>query len=109
MHRTLKAETARPPRRSLAAQQRRFDWFRARYNTERPHEALGQRLPASLYDASPRPYPSSLLPIGYPGHYEGRRVSRNGGGRGGGRRVQMSHGLAGTDVGLPETDDGICG
>ena len=39
MHKTLKAETARPPRRTLAAQQRRFDWFRARYNTERPHES----------------------------------------------------------------------
>src|SRR5207245_5308010 len=32
MHKTLKAETARPPRRTLAAQQRRFDWFRHRYN-----------------------------------------------------------------------------
>src|SRR5437773_11688115 len=30
MHKTLKAETARPPRRTLAAQQRRFDWFRDR-------------------------------------------------------------------------------
>src|SRR5207247_594141 len=43
MHKTLKAETARPPRRTLATQQRRFDWFRDRYNTERPHEALGRR------------------------------------------------------------------
>jgi transposase InsO family protein len=67
MHKTLKADTARPPRRSLAAQQRRFDWFRARYNTERPHEALGQRLPASLYQPSPRSYPSRLLPISYRG------------------------------------------
>ena len=67
MHKTLKAETARPPRRTLAAQQRRFDWFRQRYNTERPHEALGQRLPARLYHASPRPCPTTLLPITYPG------------------------------------------
>src|SRR5436309_2646481 len=75
MHRTLKAETARPPRRSLAAQQRRFDWFRARYNTERPHEALGQRLPASLSQPSPRPYRTTLLPITYPWQYEARLVS----------------------------------
>ena len=107
MHKTLKAETARPPRRTLAAQQRRFDWFRARYNTERPHEALGQRLPASLYDASPRPYPSSLLPIGYPGHYEVRRVSRNGGVRWGSRWVNVSHVLAELDVGFEEIDDGL--
>jgi len=107
MHRTLKAETARPPRRSLAAQQRRFDWFRARYNTERPHEALGQRLPASLYQPSPRPYRTTLLPITYPGHYEVRRVSRNGGVRWGSRWVNVSHLLAELDVGFEEIDDGL--
>ena len=107
MHKTLKAETARPPRRTLAAQQRRFDWFRHRYNDERPHEALGQRLPASLYHASPRPYPATLLPITYPGHYEVRRVSRNGGIRWGSRWVNVSHVLAELDVGFEEIDDGL--
>ena len=107
MHKTLKAETARPPRRTLAAQQRRFDWFRHRYNDERPHEALGQRLPASLYHGSPRPYPTTLLPITYPGHYEVRRVSRNGGIRWGSRWVNVSHVLAELDVGFEEIDDGL--
>ncbi len=46
--------------RTLAAQQRRFDWFRQRYNAERRHEALDQRLPASLYQASPRSYRRAL-------------------------------------------------
>ncbi len=107
MHKTLKAETARPPRRTLAAQQRRFDWFRHRYNTERPHEALGQCLPASLYQASARPYPPTLLPVTYPGHYEVRRVSRNGGIRWGSRWVNVSHVLAELDVGFEEIDDGL--
>src|SRR5712691_11136399 len=107
MHKTLKAETARPPRRTLAAQQGRFDWFRHRYNAERPHEALGQRLPASLYQTSPRPYPPTLLPITYPGHYEVRRVSRNGGIRWGNRWVNVSHVLAELDVGFEEIDDGL--
>src|SRR6266705_1396148 len=107
MHKTLKAETARPPRRTLAAQQRRLDWFRHRYNAERPHEALGQRLPASLYHVSPRPYPAHLLPIAYPGHYEVRRVSRNGGIRWGSRWVNVSHVLAELDVGFEEIDDGL--
>jgi transposase InsO family protein len=40
MHRTLKAETTRPPAGSLAAQQRRFNVFREEFNHERPHEAL---------------------------------------------------------------------
>jgi len=107
MHKTLKAETARPPRRTLAAQQRRFDWFRQRYNAERPHEALGQQLPASVYHASARPYPTRLLPIAYPGHYEVRRVSRNGGIRWGSRWVNVSHVLAELDVGFEEIDDGL--
>src|SRR5216684_3464156 len=78
MHKTLKADTARPPQADLAAQQRRFDWFRQRYNTERPHEALGDATPASCYEPSPRPYCATLDPVGYPGHFERRRVSRNG-------------------------------
>jgi len=49
MHRTLKRETKRPPRGNLAAQQVRFNEFRKEYNDERPHEALGQETPASLY------------------------------------------------------------
>jgi len=40
---TLKAETADPTAATLAEQQRRFDEFRAVYNHERPHEALGFR------------------------------------------------------------------
>ena len=44
MHRTLKAEACRRPQGTRAAQQRRFDAFRAgesrhEYNAERPHEA----------------------------------------------------------------------
>jgi putative transposase len=42
MHRTLKAETARPAASNFAAQQRAFDAFKREYNHERPHEALGQ-------------------------------------------------------------------
>ena len=43
MHRTLKADTTRPPAPNLAAQQQRFARFRRRYNQDRPHEALGQQ------------------------------------------------------------------
>ncbi|MBK6922874.1 MAG: transposase [Deltaproteobacteria bacterium] len=48
MHRTLKRETARPPSSNHAAQQRRFDAFRRRFNDERPHEALGDATPGSI-------------------------------------------------------------
>jgi len=57
VHRTLNQETATPPAASLPAQQKRFDAFRTVYNNERPHEALGQQTPASLYAPAPRRYP----------------------------------------------------
>src|SRR2546428_143025 len=63
-------------------------------------EALGQPLPASLYQAPRRPSPAALLPITYPGHYEVGRVSRNGGIRWGSRWVNVSHVLAELDVGF---------
>jgi transposase InsO family protein len=54
MHRTLKAQTSRPPAANAAEQQSRFDVFRGHYNQERPHEALGQRVPAEIYAPSRR-------------------------------------------------------
>src|SRR5712691_8049021 len=53
------------------------------------------------------PTPPTLLPITYPGHYEVRRVSRNGGIRWGNRWVNVSHVLAELDVGFEEIDDGL--
>lgn len=58
MHRTLKEQTASPPMASLVEQQRCFDSFRADYNDRRPHEALGQKPPASCYEPSLRAMPS---------------------------------------------------
>jgi putative transposase len=115
MHRTLKAETAKPPAANLRAQQRVFDRFRREYNEERPHEAIGQRTPASLYHPSARAYPDKLPAIEYPGHFEVRRVSRNGGVRWRCHRSQgpgqpwlnVSHVLAGEYVGLEEVDTEI--
>jgi putative transposase len=106
LHRTLKAETTRPPASDRRAQQRTFDAFRAAYNTERPHEALGQQPPASVYTASPRAYPARLVALEYPAHYEVRLVSANGGLRWHFHRVSVSHLLAGEYVGLEEVADG---
>jgi hypothetical protein len=107
MHKTLKADTARPPQAHLGSQQRRFDWFRERYNSERPHEALADATPASCYAPSPRPYRATLEPVVYPGHFERRRVSHNGGIRWRHRWVNVSHLLAELEIGLKEIDDGL--
>ena len=47
LHRTLKAATIRPPRPTLAAQQRAFARFHHEYNTLRPHAALGEQPPTN--------------------------------------------------------------
>jgi len=107
MHRTLKARTARPPERNFPAQQRRFDAFRHEFNHERPHEALGQEVPASAYLLSDRPFPNKLPPLHYPAHFEVRRVSHNGGIRWNSRRINVSHLLAEQYVGLEEIDDSL--
>ena len=108
MHRTLKAATTRPPARDRAAQQRVFDAFRHEFNTERPHEALGQRPPAELYTAAAtRPYPATLPPLEYPAHFEVRRVSRNGGIRWHNAWVCVSHVLGEERIALEEIDDGV--
>ena len=107
MHRTLKADTARPPRADLRAQQQHFDAFRHRFNSERPHEALGDATPASCYTPSPRPYRTMLEPIVYPGHFERRLVSRNGGIRWNNRWVNASHLLAELEIGFEAIDDGL--
>jgi transposase InsO family protein len=60
-HRTLGEETASPPADDCSAQQRRFDLHRREYNRERPHEALGMRPPARIYQPSKRTYPRPLI------------------------------------------------
>ena len=65
-HRTLDIEVLRgPPFYDLAQAQQRFDAWRAVYNLERPHEALGYRVPASRYRPSVRAFPRTLPPIEY--------------------------------------------
>lgn len=78
MHRTLKAETASPPAPTVRGQQRAFDRWRVCFNEERPHEALGNRTPASVYTPSPRPYPERLTPVEYPDDLVVRIVQKNG-------------------------------
>ena len=107
MHRTLKHDTTRPPAADLEKQQRKFDAFRNFFNNERPHEALGQETPASVYHPSERAFPNRLPKIEYPAHYEVRRVSRNGGIRWHHHRVCVSHVLGEEYVGLEEIDDGL--
>lgn len=107
MHRTLKAEATRPPAGNLQAQQRKFNHFIDEFNNERPHEALDQQTPASVYESSPREMPDKIPPLEYPDRFEVRYVSANGGIRWNSSWVNVSIVCAGEYVGLEEIDDGI--
>jgi putative transposase len=107
MHRTLKAETTRPPGANLRAQQQQFTHFREEFNPARPHEALDMRTPAACYDPSPRAMPTKPPPLEYPDRFEVRYVSANGGIRWNHQWVNVSHVCIGEYVGLEEIDDGI--
>jgi putative transposase len=78
MHRTLKAETLKPPALNPKAQQERFDQWRWQFNTQRPHESLNQQIPSYYYQPSPRTYPIRLAHPSYPDDFHLRRVRHNG-------------------------------
>ncbi len=107
MHKDLKAETTLPPAANLSAQQRRFNTWRVDFNEVRPHEAHGQKTPASVYEPSSRPFPSKLQTPEYPAHFEVRKVSSNGGIRWHSEWVNVSHLLGGDYIGLEEVADDI--
>jgi transposase InsO family protein len=107
MHRTLKAETTRPPARDRASQQVLFDQFSSIFNYERPHEALGQQTPSTLYTPALRVFPATLPTPEYGGHFQVRRVDASGCMSFRGNKLFISEALVGEDVGLEEVDEGI--
>lgn len=104
-HRTLKDACCRPPAATLRAQQRAFDQCLAIYNTERPHEALGQTPPARHYTPSPRAYPAQLPDLIYPADCVFRKVRTDGTFRWRGTSVFLTEVLVGEWIGLRPTDD----
>jgi putative transposase len=107
MHRTLKRAAAQPPAPNARAQQRRFDVFRRHYNAERPHEALAQRTPASVYTLSPRPYPERLPEMIYPSYMHAHRVCDTGLIYWNAWRIYVGYLLAGEHVGIEPVGDGL--
>jgi hypothetical protein len=107
MHRTLKADTTRPPAANLPAQQRSFDRFRRCYNFQRPHETLHDQVPATLFTPSPRPYPSHIQQPSYPGHFQVRRVDTAGALKWHGSSLFIGKALRTEILGFQEIDNGI--
>ncbi len=105
MHRTLKDAVASPPKTSFRAQQKAFDWFIDDYNEVRPHEALGQKTPESVYFNSLRNYPNRIEQPEYRDNVTVRRVRTNGDIKWKGNRVFISEALIGEPIGLKQISD----
>jgi putative transposase len=106
MHLTLKTEATKPAGDNVLQQQGRFDRFLARYNDERPHQALDMRVPADVYTPSPRPY-AGLPELDYPFHDWTSTVTLCGRICFKKRKVNLSQVFAGQQVGVRQVDDRV--
>lgn len=105
MHKTLKQDTAKPPKASLAAQQRAFAKFRRIYNHERPHEALNDKTPGDIYKPSGLKYPEKLNEMEYPDYMKIRRIRSKGDFRWKAGLIYLSEALIGEFIGLEQIDE----
>jgi putative transposase len=106
LHRTLKAEATKPAASNVLQQQARFDTFVTRYNHDRPHQALGMKVPAALYTRSARVY-RGLEDLSYPFADATFTVTHCGRICFHGRKINLSHVFAGQNVGVTQVGERI--
>ena len=107
-HRTLKEDVLK--RRALAdllQAQTVFDAYRAEFNQERPHAALGYDVPDRHYTPSPRPLPGSWGEPEYDAGLTLRRVNSKGYLSIQGRRYYLSEAMIGKYVELRFRPDNL--
>ncbi|EHJ46064.1 Integrase catalytic region [Solidesulfovibrio carbinoliphilus subsp. oakridgensis] len=105
MHRTLKLEATIPPSANLREQQERLESWRERFNSHRPHEALDQATPASIYRPSSRRLPRNEPCFEYPSSFESRTVRRDGMFNWEGRQIFLGEAFAKCRIGLTRNYD----
>jgi hypothetical protein len=105
-HRTLQEELG-PLLRDAERVDQALEAFRLHYNWERPHAALGDKVPGSRWQPSPRSMPDTLPEPQYPDGAELRKVCSQGRFKRHGKLYQVGRGLAGEHVALVEHEDGL--
>jgi putative transposase len=104
MHRDVRQELEAG---RIGREQEAFDQWRQEYNTERPHEALGMKTPAEVYELSPRCYYGTPEDLDY-GESPRRKVQwRSGLIRYGNERYFISTALGGWSVGIKPQSNGL--
>lgn len=75
-HRSMKSELLEHyTMKNIEDAQRKFSEWRVKYNTERPHEALGMKCPAQVYSSSTKTYIDRITPFEYGGEYHVIKVN----------------------------------
>ena len=91
----------------VTAQQKKFDRFRLVFNHQRPHEALGNETPGSIYVPSTRLLPSRVASFVYPRSFQTRRVNNSGDISWHKGRVFVSEVFRNEDIGLEQMDEDV--
>jgi putative transposase len=107
MHRVYQAEVACPPAANPRAQQWRTTRWIHYYNYDRPHEALDQREPASLYRKSRRLFRPPVGELKYPRHWPTHRVTVGGRVRWGGSLRVIGRAFARERIGFKPVSSGV--
>lgn len=107
LHRVYQEETAEPVAASLRAQQVRSERWRQHYNHQRPHEALGMRVPAEVYRKSRRRLCTPLKHWRYELGWESRLVKGKGMISFNGRSRFIGEAFEGERVGLKRSRVGV--
>jgi len=106
MHRDIAMEVERCPETGLRQQRAALETWRHTFNFERPHEALGMRVPGDVYHKSARPWPKDPAELSYPAGFMKRKVSCGGEVGMEGVKIGISTALAGWHVGLKPCGQG---
>jgi putative transposase len=86
-------------------EQAAFEVWRQEFNNERPHESLGMRVPAEVYEPSERPYEGTPEDVDY-GAVESRRVNSRGCASYQGTVYRISTALQGWSVAVKPIENG---
>jgi putative transposase len=107
MHRDIAVELEGKVDGDVAMYSAEAEVWRNTYNSERPHEGIGMRCPAELYQPSPRKYEGTPEQLSYPAAYLERRVGDHGMIRLHGRYIRLTTAVQGWNVGLEPLGEGV--
>lgn len=106
MHLTLEGEAIFPLELTLEEQEKKFREFLKYFNFERPHEALSQKVPGSVYVSSERNWDGKLRSPEYDSEYLVKRVRDRGQVAWNGIDIYIGKTLKNEFIGLKESNNG---